>query len=191
MSCLPPRLLFNTKSRTLYYQFIHNTIIMPSDSPTFSANFPTACPLSCRLNFHITPEFQNRELSLEWCTSLLTINTPLMTQEILKTKNIRKGVVERGCNIDDMEVSCWCHKESKPWTATVFRCFVLSILFECWWEFPGFFCFTFVFVLYSTCPIPIELFQIQMGFPFPFLCANNLCSSLLNIRARSFLLSCT
>ena len=36
-----------------------------------------------------------------------------------------------------------------------------------------------------------ELFQLQMGFSFPFLHANNLRSSLLNIRARSFLLSCT
>ena len=36
-----------------------------------------------------------------------------------------------------------------------------------------------------------ESFQLQMGFSFPFLCANNLRSSLLNIRARSFLLSCT
>ena len=37
----------------------------------------------------------------------------------------------------------------------------------------------------------LELFQLQMGFSFPFLRANHLRSSLLNIRARSFLLSCT
>ena len=36
-----------------------------------------------------------------------------------------------------------------------------------------------------------ESFQLQMGLSFPFLRANNLRSSLLNIRARSFLLSCT
>ena len=36
-----------------------------------------------------------------------------------------------------------------------------------------------------------ESFQLQMGFSFPFLRANDLRSSLLNIRARSFLLSCT
>ena len=34
-----------------------------------------------------------------------------------------------------------------------------------------------------------ELFQLQMEFLFPFLRTNNLRSSLLNIRARSFLLS--
>ena len=37
----------------------------------------------------------------------------------------------------------------------------------------------------------VESFQLQMGFSFPFLRANDLHSSLLNIRARSFLLSCT
>ena len=37
----------------------------------------------------------------------------------------------------------------------------------------------------------IESFQLQMGFSFSFLRANNLRLSLLNIRARSFLLSCT
>ena len=37
----------------------------------------------------------------------------------------------------------------------------------------------------------IESFQIQKGFSFPFIRANDLRSSLLNIRARSFLLSCT
>ena len=36
-----------------------------------------------------------------------------------------------------------------------------------------------------------ESFQLQMGFSFPFLRSNDLRSSLLNIRARSFLLSCT
>ena len=36
-----------------------------------------------------------------------------------------------------------------------------------------------------------ESFQIQMGFSFPFLRAKDLRSYLLNIRARSFLLSCT
>ena len=36
-----------------------------------------------------------------------------------------------------------------------------------------------------------ESFQLQMGFSFPFLRANDLGLSLLNIRARSFLLSCT
>ena len=36
-----------------------------------------------------------------------------------------------------------------------------------------------------------ESFQLQMGFSFPFLRANDLRLSLLNIRARSFLLSCT
>ena len=36
----------------------------------------------------------------------------------------------------------------------------------------------------------VELFQIQMGFSFPFLLANYLRSSLLNIKAHSFLLSC-
>ena len=36
-----------------------------------------------------------------------------------------------------------------------------------------------------------ELFQLQMGFSFPFLCANDLRSSLLIIRAHIFLLSCT
>ena len=35
-----------------------------------------------------------------------------------------------------------------------------------------------------------ESFQLQMGFSFPFLHANNLRSSLLIMRARSFLLSC-
>ena len=39
----------------------------------------------------------------------------------------------------------------------------------------------------KLCP---ESFQLQMGFSFPFLCANDIYSSLLNIRARSFLLSC-
>ena len=33
---------------------------------------------------------------------------------------------------------------------------------------------------------PAELFQLQMGLSFPFLRANDLHSSLLNIRARSF-----
>ena len=37
----------------------------------------------------------------------------------------------------------------------------------------------------------VESFQLQMGFSFPLLRANDLRSSLLNIRARSFLLSCT
>ena len=37
----------------------------------------------------------------------------------------------------------------------------------------------------------VESFQLQMGFSFSFLRANDLRSSLLNIRARSFLLSCT
>ena len=37
----------------------------------------------------------------------------------------------------------------------------------------------------------LELFQLQMGLSFPFLRANDLCSSLLNIRARNFLISCT
>ena len=37
----------------------------------------------------------------------------------------------------------------------------------------------------------IESFQVQIGFSFPFLLANNLCSSLLIMRTRSFLLSCT
>ena len=36
-----------------------------------------------------------------------------------------------------------------------------------------------------------ESFHLQMGFSFPFLRANDLRSSLLIIRARSFLLSCT
>ena len=36
-----------------------------------------------------------------------------------------------------------------------------------------------------------ESFQLQMRFSFPFLRANDLRLSLLNIRARSFLLSCT
>ena len=36
-----------------------------------------------------------------------------------------------------------------------------------------------------------ESFQIQMGFSFPFSRANDLRSSLLNIRVRSYLLSCT
>ena len=40
------------------------------------------------------------------------------------------------------------------------------------------------------CRIP-ESFQLQMGFSFPFLRANYLRPYLLNIRARSFLLSCT
>ena len=38
---------------------------------------------------------------------------------------------------------------------------------------------------------PPELFQIQMGLSFPFLRANDLRLSLLNIRARIFLISCT
>ena len=38
---------------------------------------------------------------------------------------------------------------------------------------------------------PLESFQLQMEFSFPFLRANDLRSSLLNIRARIFLLSCT
>ena len=37
----------------------------------------------------------------------------------------------------------------------------------------------------------VESLQLQMGFSFPFLCANDLRSSLLIIRARSFLLSFT
>ena len=37
----------------------------------------------------------------------------------------------------------------------------------------------------------VDSFQLQMVFSFPFLCANDLRLSLLNIRARSFLLSCT
>ena len=36
----------------------------------------------------------------------------------------------------------------------------------------------------------LESFQLQMGFSFPFLRANDLRSSLLIIRARSFLLYC-
>ena len=40
-------------------------------------------------------------------------------------------------------------------------------------------------------PFIPESFQIQMGFSFPFLRANYLRSSLLNIRACGFLLSCT
>ena len=36
----------------------------------------------------------------------------------------------------------------------------------------------------------VESFQLQMGFSFPFLRANDLRSSLLIMRARSFLLSC-
>ena len=51
-----------------------------------------------------------------------------------------------------------------------------------------------IFVVVVAIPlifIVIELFQHQMVFSFPFLRANNLRSSLLNIRARSFLLSCT
>ena len=36
-----------------------------------------------------------------------------------------------------------------------------------------------------------ESFQLQMGFSYPFLHANDLCSFLLNIRARSFVLCCT
>ena len=42
----------------------------------------------------------------------------------------------------------------------------------------------------SLCCRP-ESFQLQMVFSFPFLRANNLRSSLLNIRARNFLLLCT
>ena len=38
--------------------------------------------------------------------------------------------------------------------------------------------------------IAAELFQLHMGFSFSFLRANDLRSSLLNIRARSFLLPC-
>ena len=38
---------------------------------------------------------------------------------------------------------------------------------------------------------PLESFQLQMGFLSPFLRAKDLRSYLLNIRARSFLLSCT
>ena len=45
---------------------------------------------------------------------------------------------------------------------------------------------SFLFQIHS-----LESFHLQMGFPFPFLCANYLRSSLLNVRARSFLLSCT
>ena len=36
-----------------------------------------------------------------------------------------------------------------------------------------------------------ESFQLQMGFSFPFLRAKNLRLSLLNLRGRSFLISCT
>ena len=36
-----------------------------------------------------------------------------------------------------------------------------------------------------------ESFQLQMGFSLPFLRTKDLRSYLLNIRARSFLLSCT
>ena len=47
-------------------------------------------------------------------------------------------------------------------------------------------------VNYNEDPIlNTESFQLQMVFSFPFLRANDLRSSLLNIRARSFLLSCT
>ena len=45
--------------------------------------------------------------------------------------------------------------------------------------------------LYRKFYMPTESFQLQMGFSFPFLRANDLRSSLLNIRARSFLLSCS
>ena len=38
--------------------------------------------------------------------------------------------------------------------------------------------------------VPEESFQLQMGFLFPFLCDNNLRSSLLIMITRSFLLSC-
>ena len=37
----------------------------------------------------------------------------------------------------------------------------------------------------------VESLQLHMGFSFPFLRANDLRSSLLIIRARSFLLYCT
>ena len=40
-------------------------------------------------------------------------------------------------------------------------------------------------------PLVVELFQLQMGLSFSFLRANYLRLSLLNIRARSFLISCT
>ena len=46
-------------------------------------------------------------------------------------------------------------------------------------------------LLLSSLFLPLESFQLQMGFSFPFLRANDLRSSLLNIRARSFLLSYT
>ena len=39
--------------------------------------------------------------------------------------------------------------------------------------------------------VTADSFQLQMGFSFPFLRANDLSLSLLNIRAHSFLLSCT
>ena len=45
---------------------------------------------------------------------------------------------------------------------------------------------------YKTCwnikvtVVVCESFQLQMGFAFPFLCANDYCSCLLNIRARIF-----
>ena len=39
--------------------------------------------------------------------------------------------------------------------------------------------------------LDVESFQLQMGFSFPLLRDNDLRSSLLIIRARSFLLSCT
>ena len=50
---------------------------------------------------------------------------------------------------------------------------ILDRLGKKWWEGHG------------------ESFQLQIGFSFPFLRAKDLRLSLLNIRARSFLISCT
>ena len=47
------------------------------------------------------------------------------------------------------------------------------------------------FINYNHHTVAWESFQIHMGLLFPFLRANDLLLSLLKIRARSFLLSCT
>ena len=52
--------------------------------------------------------------------------------------------------------------------------------------------YTYYFPEYAKCfGRALESFQLHMGLSFSFLRANDLRSSLLNIIARSFLLSCT
>ena len=51
-------------------------------------------------------------------------------------------------------------------------------------------CYSPVQIVFGRDMIIPESFQLMMGFSSPFLRSNDLRSSLLNINARSFLLSC-